>query len=312
MNSKKKIFIAGHKGLVGSAIKRRLELEEDIEIYTESKENLNLLDKEAVLNFFITNKFDEVYLCAARVGGIHANNTYPVNFILENLSIQNNIIESSHSTNVEKLLFLGSSCIYPRDCIQPIKEEYLLSGPLENTNKPYAIAKIAGLITCESFNRQFSTDYRSVMPTNLYGINDNFHLENSHVIPALIKKILTAKKEKSDVVEVWGTGKPKREFLFSDDLADACIFYMNIDKRKIDNSHVNIGTGIDITIKELAELICDVAGYDGKLFFNSNMPDGTPQKLLDVSKINSYGWNAKTSLKEGLNKTIDWFNSSEK
>ena len=312
MNSKKKIFIAGHKGLVGSAIKRRLELEEDIEIYTESKENLNLLDKEAVLNFFITNKFDEVYLCAARVGGIHANNTYPVNFILENLSIQNNIIESSHSTNVEKLLFLGSSCIYPRDCIQPIKEEYLLSGPLENTNKPYAIAKIAGLITCESFNRQFSTDYRSVMPTNLYGINDNFHLENSHVIPALIKKILTAKKEKSDVVEVWGTGKPKREFLFSDDLADACIFYMNIDKRKIHNSHVNIGTGIDITIKELAELICDVAGYDGKLFFNSNMPDGTPQKLLDVSKINSYGWNAKTSLKEGLNKTIDWFNSSEK
>ncbi len=312
MNSKKKIFIAGHKGLVGSAIKRRLELEEDIEIYTESKENLNLLDKEAVLNFFITNKFDEVYLCAARVGGIHANNTYPVNFILENLSIQNNIIESSHSTNVEKLLFLGSSCIYPRDCIQPIKEEYLLSGPLEDTNKPYAIAKIAGLITCESFNRQFSTDYRSVMPTNLYGINDNFHLENSHVIPALIKKILTAKKEKSDVVEVWGTGKPKREFLFSDDLADACIFYMNIGKRKIDNSHVNIGTGIDITIKELAELICEVAGYDGKLFFNSNMPDGTPQKLLDVSKINSYGWSAKTSLKEGLNKTIDWFNSSEK
>ena len=212
MNSKK-IFIAGHKGLVGSAIKRRLELEEDIEIHTESKENLNLLDKEAVLNFFISKKFDEVYLCAARVGGIHANNTYPVNFILENLSIQNNIIESSHSTNVGKL-FLGSSCIYPRDCIQPIKEEYLLSGPLEDTNKPYAIAKIAGLITCESFNRQFSTDYRSVMPTNLYGINDNFHLENSHVIPALIKKILTAKKEKSDVVEVWGTGKPKREFLF--------------------------------------------------------------------------------------------------
>lgn len=307
MKNKKKVFVAGHKGLVGSAIKRKLDKEDQVDVYTKSKEDLNLTNKSEVLSYFLRNNFNEVYLCAAKVGGINANNIYPADFILDNLNIQNNIIESAYKTGVDKLLFLGSSCIYPRDCKQPIKEEELLSGFLEKTNEPYAIAKITGLKTCESFNRQHSTDFRSVMPTNLYGINDNFHLENSHVIPALIKKILIAKTKNSNFVEVWGTGKPMREFLFSDDLAEACIFYMSLDRNLIDNSHVNIGTGKDISIKELAETICSIIGYRGNLVFNSDMPDGTPRKLLDVTKIKKYGWEAKTSLHDGLQETISWY-----
>ena len=307
------IFIAGHNGMVGSAILRRLELENENNIITCTRKELNLLNQSEVYSFLGDHKIQQIYLAAAKVGGIHANNTYRADFIYENLEIQNNIISGAHLNNIDKLLFLGSSCIYPKLCDQPIKEEYLLSGPLELSNEPYAIAKIAGIKLCDSFNRQYQRDYRSVMPTNLYGQNDNFHEKNSHVIPALIKKFSDAVLSGEKKVEIWGSGKAKREFLHVDDLAEGCIFYMNIDRELLISflgkniSHINIGSGKDIEIIELAKIIQDISGFKGELVLNKEMPDGTPQKVLDVSKMKELGWENTISLREGLEKTYAWF-----
>lgn len=307
------IFIAGHNGMVGSAILRRLELENENNIITCTRKELNLLNQSEVYSFLGDHKIQQIYLAAAKVGGIHANNTYRADFIYENLEIQNNIISGAHLNNIDKLLFLGSSCIYPKLCDQPIKEEYLLSGPLELSNEPYAIAKIAGIKLCDSFNRQYQRDYRSVMPTNLYGQNDNFHEENSHVIPALIKKFSDAVLSGEKKVEIWGSGKAKREFLHVDDLAEGCIFYMNIDREllisflKKNISHINIGSGKDIEIIELAKIIQDISGFKGELVLNKEMPDGTPQKVLDISKMKELGWENRISLREGLENTYAWF-----
>jgi len=304
MDKNSKIYVAGHKGLVGSAITRGLKRQGFNNLIFRSKEELDLMDQKATAEFFAKEKPEYVFLAAAMVGGIKANSERPADFILNNLTIQNNIISSAYTNGVKKLLFLGSSCIYPRECPQPIKEEYLLTGPLEETNIAYAVAKIAGIIMSQSFNKQFGTNYISVMPTNLYGPNDNFDLETSHVLPALIRKFHDAKTNNDPEVIMWGTGKPKREFLYVDDLADACIYLMNnYDSGEI----VNIGTGIDLTIKELGEMIKEVVGYEGEIVQDTTKPDGTPQKQLDVSRLHSLGWKHKIELREGIEKTYQWF-----
>ena len=302
----KKIFVAGHRGMVGSAICRQLEKKSDVEIITCNREQLDLCDQREVHEFTKSEKPDEVILAAAKVGGIHANNTYPAEFIYQNLQIQNNVIHAAHRNDVQKLLFLGSSCIYPRAVEQPMREEALLTGILEPTNEPYAIAKIAGIKMCESYNRQYGRDYRSVMPTNLYGPGDNYHPENSHVVPALIRRIHEAKLSNLDEVIVWGSGKPMREFMYVDDMADASLFVHNLEHiiyaedTKPMLSHVNIGTGADGTIKELAETVKDVVGFNGDLIFDTSKPDGTMRKLMDVSKLFELGYVAPTSLRSGL------------
>ncbi|MGB2255272.1 MAG: GDP-L-fucose synthase [Spongiibacter marinus] len=309
----KRIFVAGHKGMVGSAICRQLEAVGDCDILVRDRSELNLTDQAAVHNFFESNAVDQVYLAAAKVGGIMANSTYPAEFIYENLMIETNIINSAYKSGVQQLLFLGSSCIYPKMAEQPMREEALLTGVLEATNEPYAIAKIAGIKLCESYNQQFGVDYRSVMPTNLYGENDNFHPENSHVIPAMMRRFHEATQNGADSVVVWGTGKPMREFLHVDDMASASVFVMNLDRETYKNntremlSHINVGTGIDCTIAELASTLANVIGFKGEIVFDTTKPDGTPRKLMDVSRLKAMGWEAKTSLQEGLAETYQWF-----
>lgn len=304
MEKNSKIFVAGHRGLVGSAIVRKLKEYDYNNLILRTREELDLINFNAVSDFFKNEKPEYVFVAAAKVGGILANSTKKGEFIYENLQIQNNIIHNAYLNNVKKLLFLGSSCIYPKLSLQPIKEEYLLSGYLEPTNDAYAIAKIAGLIMCRSYNEQYGTNFISAMPTNLYGYNDNFDLNNSHVLPALIRKFHEAKIENKKEVIVWGTGSPLREFLFVDDLADALIFLMN---NYNENIHINVGTGKDISIKDLAYLIKEVVGYKGEIVFDSSKPDGTPRKLLDVSRINKLGWKAKTSLEDGVKLTYNWY-----
>ena len=313
MNKNAKIYVAGHRGLVGSALVRRLEKEGYSNLILRTSKELNLRDESAVKSFFDEEKPEYVFLAAAKVGGIHANNTYPADFIIQNIQIQTNVITHALRTGVKRLLFLGSSCIYPRECPQPMKEEYLLTGPLEPTNEPYAIAKIAGIKMCESINRQHGTDFRSVMPTNLYGPGDNFHPENSHVLPGLLRKFHEAKINQSEYVEVWGSGKPRREFLHVDDMASACLYIMNLNEKtykantKPMLSHVNIGTGKDCTIRELAETIAKVTGFKGEIRFDPSKPDGTPRKLLDISRLNALGWKATISLEDGIRQTYQWF-----
>jgi GDP-L-fucose synthase len=294
--SGKRVFIAGHKGMVGSALVRRLN-NENCETVTADRTQLDLCNQATVHAFFKGEKIDAVFLAAAKVGGIYANNTYPAEFIYENLAIQTNIIHGAFKAGIQKLIFLGSSCIYPKNCPQPIKEEYLLSGYLEKTNEAYAIAKIAGLKMVEYYRKQYGVDYSAVMPTNLYGINDTYSDKNSHVIPALILKMHQAKIARTPNVMLWGTGTPKREFLYADDLADACVF---LAKNYSDEDFINIGTGTDLTIAELARHIKEVVGYEGDVCFDPEMPDGTPRKLLDVSRLNALGWQAKTMLSDGL------------
>lgn len=296
----KKIYIAGHRGLVGSAIDRMLTKKGYSNIIRKTHSELDLRNREDVFKFFEKEKPQWVFLSAAKVGGIYANNTYPVDFLLYNLQIQNNIIEASYTYNVEKLMFLGSSCIYPKECPQPIKEEYLLSGYLESTNQPYALAKITGIELCEAYNRQYNTNYISVMPCNLYGINDNYHAENAHVIPMLIRRFHEAKINNLKETVIWGSGTPLREFMCSDDLAEACIYLMENKNAKDIGKFINIGSGKEVTIKELAELIKKVVGFTGEIKLDSSKPDGTMRKLLDVSKINSLGWKYKTELEDGL------------
>ena len=308
-----KVFIAGHKGMVGSSILKQLTKVKNIEIIVAEKKDLDLTNQAMTNDFFVSHNFDHVYLSAAKVGGIHANNTYPADFIYENLMIQSNIINSCYKTNVKKLLFLGSSCIYPKLSDQPIKESYLLSGKLEPTNEPYAIAKISGIKMCESYNRQFNTDFRSIMPTNLYGDGDNFDGENSHVVPALIKKFHQGMVKKSESVEVWGSGKAKREFLHVDDLASAAIHTLNMDNsayKSIVNdqlSHLNVGSGEEITISSLAFMIADIVNYEGDIIFDNTKPEGPLRKVIDSELINSTDWSPKVSLSEGIEKTYDYY-----
>ena len=304
MNLDAKIYVAGHRGLVGSAIVRNLEDKGYTNIICRTHKELDLTNQEAVRTFFEEEKPEYVFLAAAKVGGIHANNTYPADFIYDNLMIQNNVIKAAHDFKVKKLLFLGSTCIYPKMAPQPIKEEYLLTGALEETNEAYAVAKIAGLEMCKFFKRQYGDNFISCMPTNLYGPNDNFDLKNSHVLPALIRKFHEAKVNNSEVVEVWGTGTPLREFLYVDDMADACVFLMeNYDGEQ----HVNIGTGEEVSIRALAETVKQVVGFDGELVFNTHMPDGTPRKLTTVDKLHGLGWKHKVSLNEGIKLSYNWF-----
>ncbi|RKG31602.1 GDP-L-fucose synthase [Acinetobacter tianfuensis] len=316
MNSQR-IFVAGSRGMVGSAIIRQLEQDQTCEIITTSKQELDLCNQASVNTFFKQNKVDQIYLAAARVGGIGANSQYPADFIYQNLMIQNNIIHAAHCNDVQKLLFLGSSCIYPKLAQQPIAEAALLTGYLEPTNEPYAIAKIAGIKMCESYNRQYGRDYRSVMPTNLYGIHDNFHPQNSHVVPALIRRIHEAKVANLDDVAIWGTGLPLREFLYVDDMAEACVHIQNLEFSVYQQhitpmmSHINIGTNEEVSILQLAHVIKDVVGYKGQLIFDSTQPDGTPRKLLNSQKLNKLGWNFKIGLKQGLKITYDWFIENE-
>jgi len=308
-----RVFVAGHRGMVGSAIVRNLVDKGGYEIITRTRSELNLQNQAEVSSFFESEKVDQVYLAAAKVGGIHANNTYPAEFIYENLMIEANIIHSAYKTGVKKLCFLGSSCIYPKLAVQPMVEEELLKGYLEPTNEPYAIAKIAGIKLCESYNRQYGVDYRSVMPTNLYGENDNFHPENSHVIPAMMRRFHEAKLNGDDKVVVWGTGKPMREFLHVDDMAAASIHVLELDNDTYKAntsemmSHINVGTGIDCTIRELAETLKDVIDFEGALEFDTTKPDGAPRKLMNVSRLKSLGYEAKISLKDGLAETYAWF-----
>jgi len=304
MDKNSKIFVAGHTGLVGSAIVRKLKKENYINIITGDKDDVDLTDQVQTSEFFKDKQPEYVFLAAAKVGGILANNTYPAEFIYDNVMIEANVINSSYQNNVKKLLFLGSSCIYPKFASQPMKESSLLTGELEQTNEPYAIAKILGIKMCQSFNRQYGTHYISAMPTNLYGYNDNFDLNNSHVLPAMIRKFHESKISGKDSVELWGTGSPFREFLFVDDLADACLFLMN---QYDENDIINIGTGEDLTIKELADIIKNIVGFTGEIIWDRNKPDGTPKKQLDTSKINNLGWKYKTPLKEGIKLTYDWF-----
>ncbi len=304
MKKTSKIYVAGHRGLVGSAIVKKLRDDGFSNIVCRTHQELDLIRQDAVERFFSSEKPEYVFLAAAKVGGIMGNSTYPAEFIYHNLAIQNNIIHSSYLNKVKKLLFLGSSCIYPKHCPQPMKEEHLLSGYLEPTNEPYAIAKIAGIKMCQSYNRQYSTNYISVMPTNLYGPNDNFDLRTSHVLPALIRKFYEAKTAGKTEVQIWGTGSPRRELLHVADLADACLFLMqNYDDSEI----INIGTGKDMTIKALAETVAGVSGFDGTLCFDTSKPDGTPVKRLDVSRLNELGWHAKIGIEEGIKETYDWY-----
>ena len=302
----KKIYVAGHRGMVGSAICRQLQKKSDVEIITSARDELDLCDQLAVQDFMKSEKPDEVILAAAKVGGIHANNTYPAEFIYQNLQIQNNVIHAAHVNDVQKLLFLGSSCIYPRAVEQPMQEDALLTGILEPTNEPYAIAKIAGIKMCESYNRQYGRDYRSVMPTNLYGPGDNYHPENSHVVPALIRRFHEAKENNQKEVVVWGSGTPMREFLYVDDMAEASLFVHNLKQALYEKntqpmvSHINIGTGTDVTIKELAETIMDAVGFLGNIIFDKTKPDGTMRKLLGVERLGLLGYSACTSLRSGL------------
>ena len=304
----KKIYVAGHRGLVGSALIRRLEKDGFINIVTKTHGELDLTRQSDVEGFFAEEKPAYVILAAAKVGGIHANDTYPADFIMKNLQIECNVIDAAYKNGVEKLLFLGSSCIYPRECPQPIKEEYLLSGYLEKTNEAYALAKIAGLKMCAYYNQQYGTDYISVMPCNLYGINDNFSLENSHVLPALMRKFHEAKMKNEPTVTVWGSGKPLREFLNVDDLADACLYLMD---HYSGNEFFNVGSGKEITILELAEMVKKVTGYQGKIVMDSSKPDGTPRKLTDISRLKAMGWEPKIDLEEGLKQTYEWYKTNK-
>jgi len=313
MDLNEKIYIAGHLGLVGSAIVRELEIKGYSNLLLRSHKELDLTNQREVNNFFQDEKPDYVILAAAIVGGIHANNTYPADFIYQNMMIEANVIHSAYKSNIKRLLFLGSTCIYPKRAKQPIQEDSLLSNVLEPTNEPYAIAKIAGIKLCESYNRQYGTDFRSVMPTNIYVINDKFHSENSHVIPALMSRFHQAKTNNDSEVVVWGTGKAMREFLYVDDMAQASLFVLNLDKKtyqantKTMLSHINVGTGKDTTIKDMAEIMKDVIGFKGKLTFETSRPDGVPRKLTDISRLSNMGWQAKVNLREGLEKTYEWY-----
>lgn len=302
MNLKDKIYVAGHRGMVGSAILRQLKAKGYTNFVLKTSSELDLRNQQDVADFFATEKPDYVFLAAAKVGGIIANNTFRGDFIYENLMIQNNVIHQSYLNNVKKLMFLGSSCIYPKMAPQPLKEEYMLTGELEPTNEPYAIAKIAGIKMCDAYRDQFGCNFISVMPTNLYGPNDNYDLKNSHVLPAMLRKFITAKRNKDASVTIWGTGSPKREFLHADDLAEACLFLMeNYNEQGL----VNIGVGEDISILDLAILVKKIVGFEGEILTDTSKPDGTPRKLMDVSKLNSFGWKAKTSLEEGIQKVYD-------
>lgn len=302
----KKIFVAGHRGMVGRAICKELSKKSNIIVLTRTRSELDLCDQTAVHQFIKFERPDEIILAAAKVGGIYANNTYPAEFIFQNLQIQNNVIHAAHLNDVQKLLFLGSSCIYPKITDQPMRENALLTGVLEKTNEPYAIAKIAGIKMCESYNRQYGRDYRSVMPTNLYGPGDNYHPENSHVVPALIRRFHEAKINGLDEVVVWGTGAPKREFLYVGDMALACLHIHNMDQAFFQSntnsmlSHINIGTGVDIMIKDLADIIKEVVGFNGQIFFDETKPDGSPRKLLDIELIRQFGWTPETDLRLGI------------
>ena len=308
-----RIYVAGHRGMVGSAIVRQLQARGDCEIVTRTHAELDLVSQADVQDFFRNEHIDQVYLAAAKVGGIHANNVYPAEFIYENLMMECNIIDAAHRAEVQQLLFLGSSCIYPRNVPQPMRENALLTGTLEATNEPYAIAKIAGIKLCESYNRQYGRDYRSVMPTNLYGLHDNFHPDNSHVIPALMRRFHEAVQSKAEEVVIWGSGTPKREFLHVDDMAAASIYVMNLSREiycantQPMLSHINVGTGVDCTIRELAETLARVTGFTGQLTFDRSKPDGTPRKLMDVSRLKALGWRAQIKLEDGLRDTYHWF-----
>jgi GDP-L-fucose synthase len=314
-NTKKRIYVAGHRGMVGSAIVRALRQRDYGNIITRTHAELDLVDQAQVKEFFASERIDEVYLAAARVGGIHANNTYPAEFIYQNMMIEANVIHQAWRNGVPRLLFLGSSCIYPRLAEQPMKESSLLTGVLEPTNEPYAIAKIAGIKLCESYNRQYGVDYRSVMPTNLYGPGDNYHPENSHVLPALISRFHEAKKNGAEKVTIWGSGDPRREFLHVDDMADASVHVMELERDTYDAnttpmlSHLNVGTGHDITIREAAEIICSVVGYEGNIEFDPSRPDGAPRKLMDAAKLRSLGWQPKVDFREGIAATYSAFKS---
>jgi len=312
-----KIYVAGHRGMVGSAILRRLEARGEDALITRSSAELDLRDQAAVQAFMQAERPDAVILAAAKVGGIHANNTYPADFIYDNLLIQANVIGQAHEAGVQRLLFLGSSCIYPREAPQPMSEDALLTGSLEPTNEPYAIAKIAGIKLCESFNRQHGRDYRSVMPTNLYGPGDNFHPENSHVLPALIRRFHEAVQQGAEEVTIWGTGKPKREFLHVDDMAEASLFVMDLPREIYCRetqpmlSHINVGAGQDISIADLARLVAEIAGFQGRIGFDTSKPDGTPRKLMDVSRLEAMGWSSRIGLLDGLRETYAWFQENQ-
>lgn len=307
-NKRSKIFVTGHRGMVGSALVRRLQKAGYTNIITRTRAELNLLNQQKVHDFLAAEKPDYIFVGAAKVGGIQANNTFRADFIYENLLIETNLIHGAHLASVQRLMFLGSSCIYPRDCPQPIKEEYLLTGPLEQTNEPYAIAKIAGIKLAESYNHQYGRQYISAMPTNLYGPNDNYDLSNSHVLPALIRKAHEAKMRGDAEYVVWGSGTPMREFLYVDDLADACVYLM---ESGYDGPLVNIGTGTDVTIRELAETVMKVVGFEGRIVFDASKPDGTPRKLMDVSRLAGLGWRANTSLEDGIRLALDDFLSKQ-
>ena len=311
--TKKRDFVAGHRGMVGSAIVRQLQKRDDIELIVRTSTELDLTSQAAVNAFFAEQNISEVYLAAAKVGGIYANDKFPAEFIYQNLMIESNIIHAAHMNDVQNLLFLGSSCIYPKFAEQPMTEKALLTGILEETNEPYAIAKIAGIKLCESYNRQYGRNYRSVMPTNLYGLNDNFHPENSHVIPAIMRRFHEAKTNGDKEVVVWGTGTPMREFLYVDDMAAASIHVMELDDEAYNYntepmlSHINVGTGVDCTIREMAETMAKVVGFKGEITFDTTKPDGTPRKLMDVSRLANLGWSYKISLEDGLTTTYQWF-----